>query len=149
MKKILIGSFIGAILTFGWQTISWTVLPFHDQGFLQVADQENVIGQFSAIFKEDGQYLVPRADANLSEEAKQSYMKSRTDKPWALVSFHKSMSDDMMSSIIRGFLICLVCVWLVCLVVHRQANKTFTSIFLTVLSFGIVSFLYINYNNHN
>jgi len=149
MKKIIIGSLVGAILTFGWQALSWTVLPFHDKGFLQVAGQEAAIDQLSSMFKEDGQYMVPRADVNLSEDEKMNYMKTRVGKPWALVSFHKSMDDDMFGPMIRGFLICLACVWIVCLVVNRQTNRTFTSVFGTVFSFGIVSFLFVNYNNHN
>jgi hypothetical protein len=70
-------------------------------------------------------------------------------KPWAVVTYHAAYKNDMTSSLIRGFLIGLVCVIIICGVIQKLSNKSFTNIFVTVFSFALICFLYVWYNQHN
>ena len=79
----------------------------------------------------------------------EEFMKKHEGKPWAIISYHKEHKMDMVMPLVRGFLICLVSVWLCCVVIGRMGTKSFYGIFSTALSFGIVSFLFVSYMGHN
>ncbi|MBK8493706.1 MAG: hypothetical protein IPL50_00980 [Chitinophagaceae bacterium] len=51
--------------------------------------------------------------------------------------------------IIRAFLICLVCMWLCCLVIGKMTDRRFYNVFTTTLTFGLISFLSVWYMGHN
>lgn len=148
MKKIIIGSLVGAILLFAWQSLSWMVMGIHEKAMKHTTAQDSILNAMSGI-TEEGQYMLPSLPAGSSHKDMEEYMKKNEGKPWALVSYHKETKLDMVMPIIRAFLICLVCIWLLCLVIGRMANKTFTSVLYTSLTFGIVCFLFVSYMGHN
>jgi hypothetical protein len=149
MKKILIGSFVGAILLFGWQSLSWTVLGVHDKAYLYTPSQDALLSSISTTLKTEGQYLLPRLPDNSSHEEMEKMGKQMEGKPWAVVSYYQSYEFDMVMPIVRGFFIALVCVILVCWVIQRLGKRTFGAVFTTVLTFGMICFLFVWYNQHN
>lgn len=149
MKKILIGSLVGAILLFGWQSVSWTVLKVHDKAYQYTPAQDSLLYVISSTLKTEGQYLLPRVPDNSSHEEMEKMSKQMEGKPWAVVTLHQAYKYDMVMPIVRGFLIALICMILVCQVIQRFGKKTFRSIFTTVLAFGLITFLYVWYNQHN
>lgn len=149
MKKIIIGSFVGAILLFAWLSLSWTVMGIHNKTLKHTAAQETLLNQISSSITEEGQYLLPRLPDGASSTEMEAFAKNNEGKPWAIVSYHKSYKGDMVMPMVRGFLICLVCMWLCCLVIGKMADKRFYNGFTTALTFGIVSFLFVWYMGHN
>ena len=149
MKKIIIGSLIGAILLFGWQSLSWTALHIHDDAYQYTSSQETLLTTLKNNLPNEGQYILPSIPPNSSPDAMDSLSRKMNGNPWAIISYHKSYEYDMVMPIVRGFLIALVCVLLVCLVIQKFAKKSFISIFGSVLTFGLVSFLFVWYNQHN
>lgn len=110
MKKATIGAVVGAILVFGWQAVSHMFLHHHDEAYRQVAGQDNVIQTLSSVFKEDGQYLIPRSDPNASQDDMAKYDEAMKGKPWALVTYHSNYINDMGMAIARSYTTaCLVC----------------------------------------
>lgn len=104
MKKWLIGSLVGAILVFGWQALSHTVLGIHDKDFKYTAAQTEVLTNLTNTLKEDGAYMLPNGT---TPEETMKLMESNSGKPWATVFYHNSMSSDMVKPMIRGFLVCI------------------------------------------
>jgi len=149
MKKIIIGSLVGAILLFAWQSLSWTVLGVHNRAFKHTPAQEAILSALSTNLTEEGQYLVPRLPESASHKEVEESMKKNEGKPWAIVTYHKEHKTDMVMPIIIGFLVCFVCVWLCCRVIARIVNRSFFEVFLTTLSFGVVCFLFVWYMGHN
>lgn len=149
MKKIIIGSLVGAILLFGWQGLSWMVMGIHDSAFKYSPAQDSLLTTISNSLPEEGQYFLPRLPDGASESEKEAYAKSMKDKPWAVVTYHKAYKADMVMPMIRGFLICFVCIWICCVVIGRIERKNFWAAFSTTLSFGVVSFLFVWYMGHN
>jgi hypothetical protein len=151
MKTILIGSLVGAIILFGWQAFSWTASGIHDDAFRYIPNQDEVLQTLSSQIPGGGQYMVPMAKPGLSDEEKQKYNESMMGKTYAVITYVPAYNADMALPMLRGFLISFVCVLLVCLVLRRfdPAYVNFLSVFTSVLTFGVVSFLFIWYNQHN
>ena len=147
MKNIIFGSFIGAILVFGWQAISHMVMNHHDAGFKQVPAQEEVIKLLTNSFKEEGQYIVPRSDLKASEQEKAKYDEAMKGKPWAMVTYHPVYKSNMGLSIARSFITAFISVWLLLFVMGKNAGN-FSTVFLKSLGWGFFAFLFVWYNNN-
>ena len=151
MKKLLIGSFVGAIILFGWQAISWTVSGIHDKAYQYLPNQDVILQGLSSQIPGEGQYMIPRSAPKASNEDMQKFNENMQGKPWAVITYHNSFNNDMGTAMLRGFLISFVSVLLVCLVIRRfdPAYKNFISISTSVLTFGVVCFIYVWYSQHN
>lgn len=148
MKKLLIGALVGSIIVFGWQTLSWTMLQFHEPEYKQVANQDAVITSLSSQFTEDGQYRIPRPNTDASNEVREKFMKDQAGKPWAVVNYHKAENSDMTMNIVRGFLATLISLFLVCWILVKQNPSSFGTTFMSCLFIGIAGYLFIPYSGH-
>lgn len=149
MKKRLIGAFIGGILLFAWQSISWMFLPYHEEAFQRVSNQDSVIQAIASMFPQEGQYMIPQAAAGSSQEEAAKFMEAQAGKPWAMVTFHRAMKTDMTGAMTRGFLIAVFTSLLVGWIIQRKEKSSFSDGFITSLLTGLVCFFYVWYNNHN
>lgn len=103
MKKIIIGSLIGSILLFGWQSLSWTTLHVHDDAYQYTSSQETLLTTIKNNLPNEGQYILPSIPPNSSSDAMDSLGRKMNGNPWAIISYHKSYEYDMVMPIIRGF----------------------------------------------
>lgn len=149
MKKIIIGSLVGAVLLFSWQGLSWMALGFHNNAMKYTPAQDSLLSTISKSLTEEGQYIMPGLPLDATQKDMEECVQKNDGKPWAMVTWHKVRNTDMVMPMIRGFLICLVCIWLCCLIIARLANKSFSGVFSTTLTFGLVCFLFVWYNGHN
>ena len=149
MKTLLIGAFVAAVLLFGWQSLSWTALHVHDDAYLYTPAQDTLLNTLRTHLPAEGQYLVPRVPDGASADEMEKMGEQMKGKPWAVITYHPAFNNDMTTSILRGFLIALVCALIVCFVVQKLAIKTFGNVFATVMSFALISFFYVWYNQHN
>ncbi len=149
MKKLIIGSFVAGLLLFGWQSLSWTALNLHDDAYIYTPAEKTVIDALTTNLPADGQYMVPRSKPGASAEEMEKMGAEMKGKPWAVVTYHSAYKNDMVSPIIRGFLISLFCAVIVCLVIQKLAVKSFGNIFATVMCFGFTCFFFVWYNQHN
>jgi hypothetical protein len=148
MKKHLIGALVGGILVFGWQTISWTMLNLHGKEFQQAKNQDSVINYLSSQFSEDGQFIIPRVNDNASAKEMEDFQKNLAGKPWAIVSYHKAYSADMMTNMIRGILSAIVAVFFVCWVLMKQSSFSSFVTFISSILIGLAGYLFIPYAGH-
>ncbi|HSN49926.1 MAG TPA: hypothetical protein VLR52_01760, partial [Bacteroidales bacterium] len=63
MKKIIIGTLVGTIIYFAFQTVMW-MGGFHRNFYTYAAKQDTVLKMLSANLPEEGMYMMPMADPN-------------------------------------------------------------------------------------
>lgn len=148
MNKIFLGALVGGIILFGWQSLSWTALGIHDNAFRYSPSQDTLIEVLGKELAIPGNYLIPMPAEGTSEEEKETFRNSREGKPWAIVTYHNYYKMDMLGPVIRGFGVAILCVLLLCINIQRFQRIKMSSILITSLSYGLVSFLFISYNNH-
>ena len=148
MKKLLIGSLVGGILLFIWQTLSWTVLDLHGKEYQKAPNETELLSTISSNFTEDGQYYLPRLENSASSADMKKKMEDMKGKPWAVVSFHKAYDANMVSNVIRSLIVGLLTAFFACWVLSKSANSTFGSTFTGTLLIGLTGYLFIPYSGH-
>jgi hypothetical protein len=149
MKKWIIGSFVGAILVFGWQFLSWNILGIHNAGEKYTPAQDSIINVLSTTLKEDGMYLVPTTEPGADMKARDELAKKMDGKPYAGIIYVKSFETGMTKPIIRGFLIDLALVLLMISILVRGGLPSFTGIFTGCIAVGLFTFLWQPYMELN
>jgi hypothetical protein len=147
MKKAIIGALVGAILVFGWQAVSHMFLHHHDPAYKQVADQDKVLQTLSGLFKEDGQYLVPRSNPNASQEEMAKYNEGMKGKPFALVTYHAADKSDMGMSAVRSFTTAFLSVLIFILLIGKNPGS-FLNVFIKSIGIAVFVFLFVYYNSN-
>ena len=147
MKRAIIGALVGAILVFGWQAVSHMFLHHHDEAYKQIAGQENVIQTLSTLFKEDGQYLVPRSNLNATQEETAKFDEGMKGQPWAIVTYHTTDDSNMAMSAIRSYTTAFLSILLFIGLIGKN-HGGFLNIVLKSLGIAIFVFLYVYYNSN-
>ncbi len=147
MNKILIGSLIGAILVFGWQSVSHLLMHYHDAGYKRVSNDSVVINTLSSNMQYEGRYYVPGIDMNASADEMQKMSEERAGQPWALITYHPELKEDMIMSSVRSFATAFLCV-LILLGILGKNPGGFGAVFFKCLGMGIFAFLFIWYNQN-
>ena len=148
MKKWIFGSFVGAVIVFAWQSSSWTFLGIHKDSFKHHPDQENIISNLSSTFNEDSAYMIPNLKPGYSQKEYKEFMKQLEGKPWATIIYHSSYKDNMLSNMIRGFLVSFVLVLLLVIILTKGGLPNFYGFFTGSLAVGVFTFLWGPYSGH-
>jgi hypothetical protein len=118
MKRILLGSFVGAIILFVWSFLAWALLPIHLKTFLYTPAQDSILKVLATSNMESGAYAVPMADNRNAKSFDSKYqneaeqvMKENAGKPAATVYYRKEGYDMNGGTIARGFLFNLIAVF--------------------------------------
>jgi len=111
MKKILIGSFIGAVILFIWSFLAWAILPLHLHTFMYTPAQDSVLMIMQNNNMESGAYAMPMADNRNAgafdekfQEESQKVMQQNAGKPMASIFYNKEGYNMGISTMIKGFL---------------------------------------------
>ncbi len=149
MKKWLIGSLVGAILIFGWQFLSWTMLGIHDKEARYTPAQDSIVNFLSGTLKDDGIYMIPTVAPGTSMKEGMEMGKKMDGKPWATVMYKTAYKHDMAMPLIRGFLIDLFLVFSLIYILTRAGTPTGLRVFAGSVAVGLVTFLWGPYTMHN
>jgi hypothetical protein len=141
MKKLTIAALIGGIIIFIWQTLSWTVLNLHEASEQYTPKQDSIMAFLNTQFSEDGSYILPGYPKGTSHEEMQKTMVDREGKPWVQIQYHKELKVNMGMNILRGLLVDIVIVALICWVLTNMTDPGFGKIFLACLITGVIVFL--------
>ena len=147
MKKSLIGAIVGGIIIFIWQFLSWTILNLHQPAQRYTEKQDAILPVLNSNLEEGG-YFLPTIPENSSMEEHQKAMKEAVGKPWATIQYHKSMEDKMVMNMVRGALVNILMVWLLCWVLIRINKPSFSTILTASLITGLIIFLNSAYTMH-
>jgi len=148
MKKTVIASLVGGIIIFIWQTLSWTVLQLHRSGQQYTAKQDSIMAFLNSQFSENGSYMLPNYPDGATNEEMQKEMTAAAGKPWMQIQYHKEMNISMGMNIIRGLLVDIVLVFLICWILMKMTDSGFGKIFMACLITGIIVFLNSPYTVH-
>ena len=148
MKKWLIGSFVGAILVFLWQFLSWAVLNLHIGEAKYTSAQQEILNSLSTSLKEDGMYMLPTVSPGSSMEEGQKLGKEMNGKPWAVVIYRTAYKNDMVMPMIRGFLVDWFLVFSLIYILTRGGTPTGIRTFAGCIALGLFTFLAGPYTMH-
>ena len=146
MKKLIIGSLVGAVLLFGWQAVAHMFMHHHDAAYKQVPNEAAVLSALSSI-QQEGQYMVPGMDMNASQEEMQKADEAMRGKPWAMITYHPVYEADMAVSSIRSFVTALLCV-LIFIAIVGTHQRSFGRVFLKALGLGFLTWMLVWYNQN-
>lgn len=148
MKKWLIGSFVGAVLIFVWQFLSWTVFQLHEAEARYIPAQDSVLSYLSTQFKETGTYMLPTVPPGSSQEKAEELGKTMEGKPWVTLTYRTSYAFNMTRPMIRGFLVGFVLVFCLIYIVTRGGKPAGVNIFAASIALGLITFLWGPYTEH-
>ena len=148
MKKLIIAAFVGAIIMFVWQTLSWAMLNLHHANQEYTPKQDSILAYLSSEFHGDGSYLMPNSPPGTSMEEMQKQMAPKIGKPWAEIQYHESLDTSMGKNIGLGFFVDLIILILFSWILMAFGNSKFGTIFLASLITGIIVFLNSPYTIH-
>jgi hypothetical protein len=145
MKKWLIGSLVGAIIVFVWQSLSWTVIGLHDRAMKYTPAQTEIMNVLSSNLSEEGLYMMPSAP---TEKERMDQMKAMEGKPWASVIYHKEFRGDMVMPMVRGFLVDWFLVICVIYMLTRAGTPIPRRVISATFALGLAFFLWGPYTGH-
>lgn len=137
MKRILIGTVVGAVIFFAYQSIMWTG-GFHNNLSNFTPNQDTVIGSLDKNLATDGLYMIPWADPESPDKSKaqEELLKKYDGKPWAMIFFHKKMPTMETSAIIMGFIYTIISSLFVVLILYYGNFSSFGTRFLVSMAFA-------------
>lgn len=146
MKKQLIATLVGGIILFVWQFLSWSMLNVHGKEFQYTANQDKILAALTENMTA-GDYYLPNLPPGSSKEAQEKYMTEAIGKPWALISYHPSMSMNMGMNMTRGLAADLLAVFLLVWLFGKFAQLDFRTVLLSSLALGFIGYLTSAYLN--
>jgi len=141
MKKLLIGSLIGGIIIFIYQTLSWTVLNLHAANQQYTPKQDTIMAFMNQQFTEDGSYEIPFYPPGTSSEEMGKIMTANAGKPWMQIQYHKALNVNMGANIMKGLITDILLVALLCWILLKMTDSGFGKIFMASLITGVIVFL--------
>lgn len=147
MKKQIIATLVGGAILFIWQFLSWAMIPIHKSVYGYTANQDKILEVLNQNLTEEGTYFLPNVPPGTSHEQAETSMNDRMGKPWASVSYHKSMSNNMGMNMFRGFTIDLVAAFLLIWLLLKIPNLNIMTAVQASIGVGLISYLTIPYLN--
>lgn len=148
MKKLIIGALVGGLITFAWQTLSWTALNLHYSANAYTPRQDSILRYLGTQFDADGSYFLPSHPKDASAEEVAKVMADAEGKPWAQISYHTRWNGDMGMNIFRGLLTSILMVALMIWILQKMTAPGFQTIFLSCLAAGMIGFIHFPYSTY-
>lgn len=142
--RLIIGSLVGGFILFMWQFLSYAALDLHYNQMSYTPNNDKII-QVLAENLTEGEYMVPRQRQGASQEEMDRYIASAEGKPWAMIQYHNSLTNDMGMNMFRGFIIDILAVALLCFILLKIPNRNFMTVLSSSLAVGLIGYLTINY----
>ncbi|MDQ3682450.1 MAG: hypothetical protein M3352_05165 [Bacteroidota bacterium] len=147
MKKTIIAAIVGGIIIFIWQFLSWSVINLHRPAQQYTPKQDAIMNFLNEQQLEEGGYFMPGYAENTSMDEMKQYVKDAEGKPWATIQYHKAFNTNMVMNMVRGLLVNIITVFLLCWILVRMASPSFGRILTASLFTGIIVFLNAPYTN--
>jgi hypothetical protein len=148
MKKILLGSIVGGLLLFIWQTLSWMVFDLHARAHTYTEKQETILASLGTELTAEGSYVLPMPKPGTPMSEHEAFMKANEGKPWATIIYRKSFEVDMVMNIVRGFIVNIILMALFCWIISKIPAPKFGTVFLASIFAGLIVFLNGIYTGH-
>jgi len=130
MGKFILGAVLTAVAVFGWESVSWTVIGWHQNGFRTFRDESTVSEVIKAnVTSGHGIYLMPAmgeapkiatAEEKKAFEAQQA--KAMKDGPYVYAIIRPGKGEvSMGTNMILSFIRCLICAFLIAALLSQVA----------------------------
>ena len=148
MKKVIIGSLVGGLIIFIWQTLSHVAFNLHEPVQQYTAKQDSILTYLKKIELEPGGYMLPRMSHNQSMEELEGFTKSIEGKPWGRVIYYPSYKTDMTMNMVRGFVLDIFMVFLLVWIISKLKIPKRTTIIGVSVVVGLIAFCNTAYTEH-
>ncbi len=148
MRNIVVGALVGGVILFICQSLSWMVLNLHENANQYTPKQTEIMNFLNQQFTEDGEYFLPKYPPTATMEEASAAMDAAAGKPWMMISYHKSMDTNMGLNMVRGLIVNMVAVALLCWILVRMNLPTFNTILVASIFTGLIVFLNEPYTEH-
>jgi mannose/fructose/N-acetylgalactosamine-specific phosphotransferase system component IID len=151
MKKVIIGSIVGALIIFIWQFLSFGAINFHKPAQDYTEKQGEIMTYLNGLNLKEGGYIMPNMPEGATMDDHEKLMKESNGKPWASLQYHsknESTTNDMIMNMVRGFLVNIVILLLFCWLVRKMNATAFSTVVLSALVVGLIVFFNGPYTGH-
>jgi hypothetical protein len=148
MKKVIIGSLVGGLIIFIWQTLSHVAFNLHEPVQQYTAKQDTILHFLNKQELAPGGYIMPRMSHNQSMEELEGFTKSIAGKPWARVIYYPSYKTDMTMNMIRGFAMDILIVFLLVWIISKLKIPRRSTIVGVSIVIGFMAFCSTTYTEH-
>lgn len=145
MKKTIIAALVGGIILFLWQFLSWGQLNLHQPAQQYTEKQEAILQFLQDQGLSEGGYLLPSSPENTTPEEYNKQLQAAARKPWATIQYHQEQNTNMGMNMMRGLIINMITVWLLCWIITRMRNRSFAAILTASLFSGLIVFFNVPY----
>ncbi|HMX41195.1 MAG TPA: hypothetical protein PK971_10370 [Saprospiraceae bacterium] len=146
-NKQLIGAAVAGLILFVWQFLSWSLLPIHQSEMAYHPNQDKIMEALNQQIAEPGTYFLPNVPPGASQEEHHAYMERNAGKPWAMVSYHRSMETSMGMNMLRGFAADLLAAFLLIWLLGKMGNPSGQTALLSAVAVGVIGYLAFPYLN--
>lgn len=147
MKKQLIAALVGGLLLFIWQFLSWSLLGVHNSEYTYSPNQDKIMEALNQNLTEEGAYMMPGVPPGTSHKEAEESMKAHLGKPWASITYHKSMEFNMGMNMVRAYAADFLAVWLLTWMLLQFASLSMSRVLLSSIAVGGIGYLTISYLN--
>jgi hypothetical protein len=147
MKKILIGGLVGSIILFVWQFLSWAALGLHYDQMAYTPNQDQVIEAINSLGLEEGDYFVPQAKPGSSAEEIAAMQEKYLGKPWAKVTYRKTLENNMAVNMFRGWSVTFIATLLFCWLLGNYREIKYSNAITSALAVGLIGYFINPYLN--
>lgn len=145
--KPIIGAIVGGIIVFLWQFLSWVPLNIHGTSQQYTANQDSILKTLQSQLASDGTYFLPSVPPGTSAEDAQKSYDANDGKPWAIVSYRKSMNTNMSMNMVRGLIVDIVAVMLLIWLLAKIPDINMSTTVLSCIVVGLVGYFTSEYAN--
>lgn len=140
--RIFVSALVGAIILFVYQAMSWMALGIHNDSFKYTENQAAIMECLNENLDEEAMYFLPYFDMKTtSHEDQQKMHEANLGKPWAMITYHEAMSNDMGRKAGMGFVSCFLICLIISMVLINISTAGFAMRMFLVLSLGLLVML--------
>ena len=147
MKNQLIATLVGAIILFIWQFIAWGMQTIHGDQMKYTPNQDAILSALEGQGLEEGvTYFLPNIPPGDTDY--EGYTEKYTGKPWATLTYHKSLEDTMTMNLVRGFIVDFVALFLLVWLLLKINGLDIKTAVMASLAVSIIGYLTFPYTYH-
>jgi hypothetical protein len=147
MKKLLLFGFLGGFILFFWQFLSNAALDLHHDFHQYTSHQDQITHFIDSLQLEEGSYMMPIYPSGISQAEIEQYMENKKGKSWMILQYHKNWQMDMLTPMLRGFIIDILVALMLFYILRQIKDNTLSKSVLILSMIGFMGFLTISYLN--
>jgi len=139
----IITTLVGALIIFIFQAMSWMVLPIHKDAMKYTPAEEGIMTALNSGLNEHAVYHIPGNPPGISKDREEEIRVSMIGKPTALIIYNPATEDNMAKSMLIGYILNFIAVWLVVLIINLapQTFNTFSLKFALTMIFAMFTLM--------